>query len=219
MKIKTLLIVGLLFSVANIFAQIPTGYYDGTAGLSGSALKTKLSSIISSGHQTKSYDALDDEYPNSDKDSYYEKDGTVLDIYSENPTETDPYVYQFGVKKCGNYKIEGDCYNKEHIFPQGYFNKASPMVSDIHHIVPTDGKVNGMRSNFPFGNVGSSVSYTSKNGSKLGTSNSVNYSGKVFEPINEFKGDVARMIFYFATRYEAKLKDFSWNTVLGIRSS
>ena len=214
MKIKTLLIVGLLFSVANIFAQIPTGYYDGTAGLSGSALKTKLSSIISSGHQTKSYDALDDEYPNSDKDSYYEKDGTVLDIYSENPTETDPYVYQFGVKKCGNYKIEGDCYNKEHIFPQGYFNKASPMVSDIHHIVPTDGKVNGMRSNFPFGNVGSSVSYTSKNGSKLGTSNSVNYSGKVFEPINEFKGDVARMIFYFATRYEAKLKDFDANDIL-----
>ena len=214
MKIKTFLIVGLLFSVANIFAQIPTGYYDGTAGLSGSALKTKLSSIISSGHQTKSYDALDDEYPNSDKDSYYEKDGTVLDIYSENPTETDPYVYQFGVKKCGNYKIEGDCYNKEHIFPQGYFNKASPMVSDIHHIVPTDGKVNGMRSNFPFGNVGSSVSYTSKNGSKLGTSNSVNYSGKVFEPINEFKGDVARMIFYFATRYEAKLKDFDANDIL-----
>ena len=214
MKIKTLLIVGLLFSVANIFAQIPTGYYDGTAGLSGAALKTKLSSIISSGHQTKSYDALDDEYPNSDKDSYYEKDGTVLDIYSENPTETDPYVYQFGVKKCGNYKIEGDCYNKEHIFPQGYFNKASPMVSDIHHIVPTDGKVNGMRSNFPFGNVGSSVSYTSKNGSKLGTSNSVNYSGKVFEPINEFKGDVARMIFYFATRYEAKLKDFDANDIL-----
>ena len=214
MKIKTLLIVGLLFSVANIFAQIPTGYYDGTAGLSGSALKTKLSSIISSGHQTKSYDALDDEYPNSDKDSYYEKDGTVLDIYSENPTETDPYVYQFGVKKCGNYKIEGDCYNKEHIFPQGYFNKASRMVSDIHHIVPTDGKVNGMRSNFPFGNVGSSVSYTSKNGSKLGTSNSVNYSGKVFEPINEFKGDVARMIFYFATRYEAKLKDFDANDIL-----
>lgn len=214
MKIKTLLIVGLLFSVANIFAQIPTGYYDGTVGLTGAALKTKLSQIITSGHQTKSYDALDDEYPNSDKDSYYEKDGTVLDIYSENPTETDPYVYQFGVKKCGNYKIEGDCYNKEHIFPQGYFNKASPMVSDIHHIVPTDGKVNGMRSNFPFGNVGSSVSYTSKNGSKLGTSNSVNYSGKVFEPINEFKGDVARMIFYFATRYEAKLKDFDANDIL-----
>jgi hypothetical protein len=56
MKIKTLLIVGLLFSVANIFAQIPTGYYDGTAGLTGAALKTKLSQIITNGHQTKSYD-------------------------------------------------------------------------------------------------------------------------------------------------------------------
>lgn len=213
MKIKTLLIVGLLFSVANIFAQIPTGYYDGTVGLTGAALKTKLSSIISSGHQTKSYDALDDEYPNSDKDSYYEKDGTVLDIYSENPTETDPYVYQFGVKKCGNYKIEGDCYNKEHIFPQGYFNKASPMVSDIHHIVPTDGKVNGMRSNFPFGKVGS-ANFISENGSKRGTSASPNYSGTVFEPIDEFKGDVARMILYFATRYESKLSTFSDNDIL-----
>lgn len=213
MKIKTLLIVGLLFSVANIFAQIPTGYYDGTVGLTGAALKTKLSSIISSGHQTKSYDALDDEYPNSDKDSYYEKDGTVLDIYSENPTETDPYVYQFGVKKCGNYKIEGDCYNKEHIFPQGYFNKASPMVSDIHHIVPTDGKVNGMRSNFPFGKVGT-ANFVSANGSKRGTSASPNYTGTVFEPIDEFKGDIARMILYFATRYESKLSTFSDNDIL-----
>ena len=214
MKIKTLLIVGLLFSVANIFAQIPTGYYDGTAGLTGAALKTKLSQIITNGHQTKSYDNLYNGYPSTDSDNYYEKDGSVLDIYSENPSGKDPYVYQHGSKQCGNYKVEGDCYNREHIFPQGYFNSASPMVSDIHHIVPTDGKVNGMRSNFPFGNVGSSVSYTSKNGSKLGTSNSVNYSGKVFEPINEFKGDVARMIFYFATRYEAKLKDFDANDIL-----
>lgn len=214
MKIKTLLIVGLLFSVANIFAQIPTGYYDGTAGLTGAALKTKLSQIITNGHQTKSYDNLYNGYPSTDTDNYYEKDGSVLDIYSENPTGTDPYVYQHGSKQCGSYKVEGDCYNREHVFPQGYFNSASPMVSDIHHIVPTDGKVNGMRSNFPFGNVGSSVSYTSKNGSKLGTSNSVNYSGKVFEPINEFKGDVARMIFYFATRYEAKLKDFDANDIL-----
>ena len=214
MKIKTLLIVGLLFSVANIFAQIPTGYYDGTVGLTGAALKTKLSQIITSGHQTKSYDNLYNGYPSTDSDNYYEKDGSVLDIYSENPSGKDPYVYQHGSKQCGSYKVEGDCYNREHVFPQGYFNSASPMVSDIHHIVPTDGKVNGMRSNFPFGNVGSSVSYTSKNGSKLGTSNSVNYSGKVFEPINEFKGDVARMIFYFATRYEAKLKDFDANDIL-----
>jgi len=213
MKIKTLLIVGLLFSVANIFAQIPTGYYDGTAGLSGAALKTKLSQIITSGHQTKSYDNLYNGYPSTDTDNYYEKDGSVLDIYSENPTGTDPYVYQHGSKQCGSYKVEGDCYNREHIFPQGYFNSASPMVSDIHHIVPTDGKVNGYRSNFPFGKVGS-ANFVSENGSKRGTSASPNYSGTVFEPIDEFKGDVARMILYFATRYESKLSSFDDNDIL-----
>lgn len=213
MKIKTLLIVGLLFSVANIFAQIPTGYYDGTAGLSGAALKTKLSQIITSGHQTKSYDNLYNGYPSTDSDNYYEKDGSVLDIYSENPSGTDPYVYQHGSKQCGSYKVEGDCYNREHIFPQGYFNSASPMVSDIHHIVPTDGKVNGYRSNFPFGKVGS-ANFVSENGSKRGTSASPNYSGTVFEPIDEFKGDVARMILYFATRYESKLSSFDDNDIL-----
>lgn len=213
MKIKTLLIVGLLFSVANIFAQIPTGYYDGTAGLTGAALKTKLSQIITNGHQTKSYDNLYNGYPSTDSDNYYEKDGSVLDIYSENPKGTDPYVYQHGSKQCGNYKVEGDCYNREHIFPQGYFNSASPMVSDIHHIVPTDGKVNGNRSNFPFGKVGT-ANFVSANGSKRGTSASPNYSGTVFEPIDEFKGDVARMILYFATRYESKLSTFSDNDIL-----
>jgi endonuclease I len=213
MKIKTLLIVGLLFSVANIFAQIPTGYYDGTAGLSGAALKTKLSQIITNGHQTKSYDNLYNGYPSTDSDNYYEKDGSVLDIYSENPSGKDPYVYQHGSKQCGSYKVEGDCYNREHVFPQGYFNSASPMVSDIHHIVPTDGKVNGNRSNFPFGKVGT-ANFVSANGSKRGTSASPNYSGTVFEPIDEFKGDVARMILYFATRYESKLSTFSDNDIL-----
>lgn len=213
MKIKTLLIVGLLFSAANIFAQIPTGYYDGTAGLTGAALKTKLSQIITNGHQTKSYDNLYNGYPSTDSDNYYEKDGSVLDIYSENPSGKDPYVYQHGSKQCGSYKVEGDCYNREHVFPQGYFNSASPMVSDIHHIVPTDGKVNGNRSNFPFGKVGT-ANFVSANGSKRGTSASPNYSGTVFEPIDEFKGDIARMILYFATRYESKLSTFSDNDIL-----
>ena len=214
MKIKTLLIVGMLFSVANIFAQIPTGYYDGTAGLSGAALKTKLSQIITSGHQAKSYDNLYVGYPNTDKDKYYENDGSVLDMYSENPTGADPYVYQHGVKKCGNYNTEGDCYNREHIVPQSFFGSASPMVSDIHHIPPTDGKVNGMRSNNPFGVV-TSPSFTSQNGSKLGKNTTAGYSGVVFEPIDAFKGDIARMVFYFVTRYESRLSSFSTGNMLG----
>lgn len=197
-----------------MLAQIPTGYYDGTSGLTGAALKTKLSQIITNGHNTKSYDNLYNGYPTTDTDHYYDNDGSVLDIYSENPNGSDSYNYQHGVKKCGNYSSEGDCYNREHVIPQSFFNSASPMVSDIHFIRPTDGKVNGMRSNYPFGAV-SNPSFTSKNGSKLGSSSSTGYTGTVFEPINEFKGDIARMVFYFVTRYESRLSGFSSGNMLG----
>lgn len=214
MKLKKILaLVGILANLYGV-AQIPTGYYDGTTGLTGAALKTKLSSIITSGHLAKSYDNLYIGYPSTDSDKYYENDGSVLDMYSEVPTGTDPYVYQHGVKKCGSYSAEGDCYNREHIIPQSFFSSNSPMVSDIQFITPTDGKVNGMRSNNPFGVV-STPSFTSKNGSKLGPNTTAGFSGTVFEPINDFKGDIARMIFYFVTRYESKLSTFSTGNMLG----
>ncbi|WP_415325583.1 endonuclease [Chryseobacterium sp. MMS23-Vi53] len=202
------------FAFISAFAQIPTGYYDGTAGLTGAALKTKLSQIITNGHQAGSYNGLWTAYQTTDRDYYYENDGTILDIYSENPNGADPYNYNVGVNQCGNYSAEGACYNREHIVPQSLFNEASPMVSDAHFIRATDGKVNGMRSNYPFGKVGSS-SFTSLNGSKLGSSVSPGYSGTVFEPIDAFKGDVARMILYFVTRYETKLSTFTSGDMLG----
>jgi endonuclease I/chitodextrinase len=202
------------FAFLSAFAQIPTGYYDGTAGLTGAALKTKLSQIITNGHSAGSYNGLWTAYQTTDRDYYYENDGTILDIYSENPNGPDPYNYTVVTNQCGNYSAEGACYNREHIVPQSLFNEASPMVSDAHFIRATDGKVNGMRSNYPFGKVGS-ASYTSLNGSKLGTSVSEGYSGTVFEPIDAFKGDVARMILYFVTRYENKLSTFSTGDMLG----
>ena len=214
MKLKRLLFSVLMITGLYSFAQIPTGYYDGTAGLTGAALKTKLSQIITAGHSAKSYDNLYNGYPSTDTDKYYENDGSVLDMYSENPTGADPYVYQHGVKKCGSYNSEGDCYNREHIIPQSFFSKASPMVSDIQFITPTDGKVNGMRSDNPFGVV-NSPTFTSKNGSKLGPNTTSGFSGVVFEPIDAFKGDIARMVFYFVTRYESKLSSFSTGNMLG----
>ena len=121
-------------------------------------------------------------------------------------------------QRCGNYSVEGDCYNREHIIPQSVFNSASPMVSDAHFITPTDGKVNGLRSNFPHGMVGTATN-TTLNGGKLGSaSNSgfaAGYSGTVFEPINEFKGDIARMYFYFATRYENLVASYTYGMFNG----
>ncbi|MEN2398597.1 endonuclease [Flavobacterium sp. MC2016-06] len=196
----------LVFTVS--FAQIPSGYYNTATG-TGYTLKTQLYNIIK-GHTDNGYAGLYTTYQTSDVDNFYENDGTVLDMYSENPSGTDPYNYSTGAtQRCGNYSVEGDCYNREHIIPQSVFNEASPMVADAHFITPTDGKVNGMRSNYPHGTV-SSATYTSQNGSKLGSSGVSGYTGTVFEPINAFKGDIARMYFYFATRYENTVAGYSY---------
>ena len=69
------------------------------------------------------------------------------------------------------------------------------------------GYVNGKRSNYPYGKVGQ-VSWTSQNGSKLGSSASSGYTGTVFEPINEYKGDFARSYFYMSVRYYTE--DSGW---------
>ncbi|KRD61653.1 endonuclease I [Flavobacterium sp. Root935] len=198
----------LLMFTAVGFAQIPSGYYNTATG-TGYTLKTQLYNIIK-GHTDNGYAGLYTTYQTSDVDNFYENDGTVLDMYSENPSGTDPYNYSTGsTQRCGSYSVEGDCYNREHIIPQSVFNEQSPMVADAHFITPTDGKVNGMRSNYPHGTV-SSATYTSQNGSKLGSSSVSGYSGTVFEPINAFKGDIARMYFYFATRYENTVAGYSY---------
>lgn len=197
-----------LFISAMAFAQAPSGYYDGTEGLRGEELKTKLSEIITRGHRDRGYDALFSGYEKGDVDKFYENDGTVLDIYSENPNGKDPYNFNFS-KKCGNYTGESSCYNREHIVPQSTLSNAI-MKNDFFQVLPTDGYVNNRRSNFVFANV-RNATWTSLNGSKLGASGVSGYSGTAFEPIDEFKGDVARILLYFATRYEKSLGRVSFN--------
>ena len=168
----------------------PEGYYEAAYGKSGFALKSELSSIITKNHSVVSYNGLWDAFKSTDARS----NGKVWDMYSDCD-------FTFGSDQCGNYTNECDCYNREHSFPKSWFNDASPMYSDLFHLYPTDGKVNGMRGNNPFGEV-SSPTYTSKNGGKLGKNTTSGYSGTVFEPVDEYKGDFARSYFYMVTRYE-----------------
>ncbi|WP_278382729.1 endonuclease [Pseudoalteromonas distincta] len=188
----------------------PTGYYVTAQGLSGYALKTELYNIIKD-HNAQGYSAIWNFYDSSARDKYFENDNSILDMYSEKPNGSDSYNYAAVSDQCGNYSGEGGCYNREHSFPKSWFGGTiEPMNSDVHHIYATDGYVNSKRSNFPFGEV-ASASFTSTNGSKLGSAaSSLNYSGTVFEPINEFKGDFARAYFYMATRYENIIG--SWQT-------
>ncbi|WJG10523.1 endonuclease [Aliiglaciecola sp. LCG003] len=177
-------------------------YYQSVAGLTGYNLKTALYNIVNN-HTTKSYGDLWTFYTANETDKYYENDNSVIDIYSESPGGGDPYNFTLVSDQCGNYSGEGGCYNREHSFPRSWFGGAvNPMNTDVHHIFPTDGYVNSKRSSYPFGEV-SSASFTSQNGSLLGSGTSAQgYTSTVFEPIDEFKGDLARAYFYMATRYE-----------------
>lgn len=183
-----LFILGLLIAAMSASAQEPSGYY-ATATGTGATLKTQLYNIIK-GHTVRSYDQLWTDFQTTDVKS----NGKVWDMYSNTN-------YTFVSNQCGTYNSEGDCYNREHSFPASWFNNASPMYTDLFHLYPVDGYVNGMRSNYIYAEVGTAT-YTSTNGSKRGNCITPGYTGTVFEPVDEYKGDFARMLFYMATRYE-----------------
>lgn len=205
-KTSASFLLAFLLSTTWLTAQIPNGYYNSATGLSGAPLKTALYNIIKN-HTVVSYTGLWTAFQTTDD----KINGKVWDMYSDIPNGTPPYEYTFGSDQCGNYTGEGDCYNREHSFPKSWFNDASPMYSDLFHIVPTDGYVNSKRSNYPYGEV-NSPTWTSLNGSRLGPCASAGYSGLVFEPRDEYKGDFARNYFYMATRYENVIASWQSNT-------
>lgn len=186
----------MMMANATLFAQIPNGYYNNAEGKTGDALKTALHNIIK-GHHVVSYSGLLDAYAYTDCYS----DGKIWDIYSDKHWAL--------TQDCGSYNSEGDCWNREHTWPQSWFNEQTTPRSDLFHVMPTDGYVNNRRSNYPYGEV-SNPSWTSSNGSKLGKCTVSGYSGTVFEPVDEYKGDIARNFFYMSVRYYSE--DSGWST-------
>lgn len=206
MKIlKSLTVLGLALFIANSSnAQAPNGYYNRADSLVGERLQDSLYKIVRN-HNSRSYNNLWTGYRTTDKKA----NGKVWDMYSDKPGSTPAYEYTFGTNQCGNYNGEGSCYNREHSWPKSWFNNATVPENDIMHVVPTDGYVNGKRSNYAFGVVGN-AHWTSTNGSKLGRSITPGITDTVFEPINEYKGDFARIYFYMSTRY--KQEDANWRS-------
>ena len=184
-----------------INATIPTGYYNSAEGKNKGALLEALELIVGE-HKTLGYGDLWDLYYESDVTS----EGYIWDMYSTSK-------YTPGRNQCGSYSKIGDCYNREHSFPKSWFDDRSPMYSDAFHIYPTDGKVNGQRSNYPFGECANG-SYVSSSGGvkalgRLGSSTFSGYSGTVFEPDDQYKGDFARSYFYMAAAYNSYIDDWS----------
>ena len=184
------------FTFNYVASNYPDGYYDPAIGLQGQVLRQALHDIIDN-HTVKSYDFAWTAYYTTD----IKPNGKVWDIYSDTPGQTPPYEYDFGVDEGGIGGGEGNGYTREHSWPKSWYGgEVTPMYSDIFALYPCDAHVNGNRGNYPYGEV-DTPEWTSLNGSKRGTNTYPGYTGTVFEPIDEYKGDLARTYFYMSTRY------------------
>ncbi|MGX9339950.1 endonuclease [Mycoplasma sp. 125] len=180
-------------------------FYESLNGLSGQELRDKLFMIQlqnrdKTGVGRAAYAKLHNTYVDAFVDKYYEKDGTVLDLYTEIIGGKDKYNFEFGkYRDIGNK--EGQGMNREHIIAQSWFAKQGPMRNDAHHVWPSDKKVNAIHGNLPYGET-QNGKIVSSNGSKLGIGKED--GEQVFEVIDEFKGDIARVFFYFVLTYRDK---------------
>ena len=179
----------------------PDDYYSSALNKSDQALLTALYNIITS-HTNIGYDGLWEAYEDTDTDSR----GYYFDMYSNY----DKYTYS---NKCGSYSAIGDCINREHSVPKSWWGGGKQaQYSDIFNIVPTDGYVNNQRSNYPYGVCEGGTRLT--NGQyvakgRMGYSTRTGYTGRVFEPDDEYKGDFARAYFYMATCYNNVISNWT----------
>jgi endonuclease I len=208
---------------------IPPGYYDIANGKTcvdlKNALKTRTGTNTNNQPvSSRDYGDLWGQYLISDVKPREVGSGsatTIWDIYSDNPNGPDPYNFIPGPVANGgqqdngtNAPSEGILYNREHTVPLSWFggNTSNPgPATDYFHIFPTDKWVNALRESFIFGEV-SNPTTTTLNGSKLGPNSFAGLTGTAFEPIDEYKGDVARAFLYFVTRYQDNMPNYTGGT-------
>lgn len=126
--------------------------------------------------------------------------GKVWDLYGYVPSGPQNYEYTFSTTACGTPLIESDCYDLEYVWPKAWFNDQPVPSTDLHNIFAVDGYVRSKRGLFPFGTA-LTATYTSLNWSRIGACGDNGYTGTVFEPNTDVKGDIARTFFYMAIRY------------------
>lgn len=168
-----------------------SGYYDPVAGLSGSALKAGLHNLLRSTHTTEfGYSNLETQMKITDEDP--NNSNNVIEIYTG-----------WSVPKS-SYGGGTTDWNKEHTWSKshGDFGDTAPAGTDLHHLRPCDATVNSFKNNRDFDEGANAYVDASPPSGYSGTTNCSFDDSNDFEPRDEDKGDVARMIFYMAVRYE-----------------
>jgi endonuclease I len=189
----------MAFMVISVSGQIPPGYYNSAGGLSGSALKAALHQIIDN-HTPILYTAVTDALRVTDEDTL--NPNNIICFYTG---------WSYPKTSFGN---DGNQWNREHVWSSshGDFEGDLPMYTDLHHLRPCDASVNSAKGNKDF---------------SKGTTMYIDGSGPtecytapyIWEPRNSDKGDVARMMFYMAVRYEGIEGEINLELVNYVNSS
>ncbi len=179
--------------------SIVSGYYEGITG-TGSTLKTNLSNLIRSTHITEfSYDGVWTQLQYTDEDSV-----NTNNIIEEYTGWSVPKSYNGG----GTSQ-----WNREHTWSKshGDFGESAPAGTDLHHLRPADSTVNSSKGNKDFDDCSATGSPVTDNSPYTGYTGTTGCytSTNAWEPRTVEKGDIARMIFYMAVRYEGV--DTSYN--------
>lgn len=163
-------------------ASVTADYYDAAQGLSGARLKQALHDIISTRATAISYKRVWDALKVTDEDPSNPRN--VILVYSG-----------ISRSKARNGGGKGQ-WNREHVWPQshGPFDTDTTPGTDLHHLRPEDVDINRKRGNKDFDNGGRAVEGAPGN----------RFDGDSWEPRDAVKGDVARMVFYMAVRYEGE---------------
>jgi endonuclease I len=162
--------------------QIPDNYYNTATGLSGSALKAALHDIIDN-HTELSYDAVTNALKVTDQDPL--NSANVICIYTG---------WSYAKSAYGSLYNQ---WNKEHVWSKshGGFGDNPPEGTDLHQLRPCDASVNSAKSNRDFSK--GTEEYVDD-----GIPTGCYRATDIWEPRDADKGDVARMMFYMAVRYE-----------------
>ena len=177
-----------------ISAQSITEYYSSAYNTSGETLKQELNNIISNHREfsyTSSFTDVWDILKETDKDP--ENPNNVILLYSNVSVDAE--------QEYNN----GAGWTREHVWAKsrGDFGTDRGAGTDVHHIRPESRSINSSRSNRNFKNC-TSCNYLMYNGSIAGAQSTTEFT---YEPNDNVKGDVARMIFYMAVRYEGDFNE------------
>ena len=171
----------------------PLTYYEDITADSGIELLGELHDLITTTHKT--YTTYEDcktpEYvAKTDSDG----GGDVMEFYS-----------QTSIDKAWGKGNQGT-WNREHVWCKSLSNDVwneSYGGSDMHHIRPVESGLNSARNNSPYGEVvcssANALYYEDSNNNPVALGG--HKENDVFEPLDNVKGDVARIIFYLYTHY------------------